>query len=335
MNSFGLAVTTNKLVTIESMEDLQGFSVDKDASYLFLGAGSNLLFCEDFQGTLVKAELLGKTVESHKDQWVVNVQAGESWHGFVRWCIEQSVYGLENLALIPGTVGAAPIQNIGAYGKEFCDYCFSVTAYDLERKEIVTLSKDECLFGYRDSIFKHAFKHTHLVLSVCLHIPKLWQPKTAYGDLKSLLNTATAKDIFELVCQVRKEKLPDPDEIGNAGSFFKNPVVATPIALSLKEQFPDMPCYATADLEHTKLAAGWLIDQCGLKGARIGGAAVHVKQALVIVNLNQAEPQDIVDLAWKVKCAVKEKFGVELEHEVRFIGANGETKLENLKRITV
>ncbi|MFO6424797.1 UDP-N-acetylmuramate dehydrogenase [Motilimonas sp. KMU-193] len=329
-NSFALDVKAQQLVTFSSQAQLSEFSLTEGVPYFIIAGGSNLLFCEDFKGVLLKPEFTGKTVVDAGDAWLITVGAGENWHQFVTWCLAQGYPGLENLALIPGCVGATPVQNIGAYGVEIKDFVEQVNAYDLINKQWRQMSRDECEFGYRDSIFKHALKDSHLIVEVTFRLPKQWQPVTSYGDLKSLPDSATADDIFNLVCQVRSQKLPDPNELGNAGSFFKNPQVPEAQAQALAIAYPDMPIYDTAIAGQKKLAAGWLIDQCGLKGRKVGGAQVHQQQALVLVNTGTASAKDVVELAWLVRTSVAERFGVLLEHEVRFIGAQGETNLDEM-----
>jgi len=302
---------------------------------LILGGGSNILFCEDFAGLVLKVELSGVEVIESETSYQLTVGAGENWHQLVTDCIEKGIDGLENLALIPGVVGAAPVQNIGAYGTEFKDACESVEYIDLESGDLHTLSAEQCLFGYRDSIFKTlAFKNV-LITQVTLKLSKQWQPQSRYGALSNLESDEqiTAKKIYQSVCQIRSEKLPDPSKLGNAGSFFKNPVVNKAIAEDLLSNHPAMPHYPQ-DNGDIKLAAGWLIDQSNLKGKQIGGASVHQLQALVLVNQGNATALDVVKLAGFVRDTVKQKFNVELQHEVRFIGAVGETNLsEVLKNV--
>lgn len=297
---------------------------------LVLGGGSNTLFCNDFSGLVIKVELMGITQSENNQDYLLEVAAGEDWHELVESTVEKGVYGLENLALIPGVVGAAPVQNIGAYGVEFKDFCTSVDYIDLEEGTHHTLSNEECLFAYRDSIFKGELKNRTLITSVSLKLPKQWQAHCRYGLLQGLDETessVSALQIFDSVCRIRSEKLPDPKILGNAGSFFKNPIVSDNLSEQLLSHHPDMPHYPQDD-GTVKLAAGWLIDQCGLKGKKIGGAAVHLQQALVLINEDgKATASDVIQLAWHVREQVLQKFAVLLEHEVRFIDAQGETNL--------
>lgn len=298
---------------------------------LILGAGSNLLFCDDFSGLVIKVELLGVEILDSDESYLLKVAAGEDWHKLVTDCIEKGIDGLENLALIPGVVGSAPVQNIGAYGIEFKDFCESVDYVDLLTGELHQLSAAECLFGYRDSIFKQEKMKNALIIQVTLKLSKQWQAASCYGSLKELNSNekVTAKQIYDSVCQVRCEKLPDPETIGNVGSFFKNPVIDQHKAQSLLKIYPDMPNYPQDD-GSIKLAAGWLIDQSNLKGKSVGGAAVHQNQALVLINQDNASSKDIILLAELVRATVEEKFKVNLEHEVRFIGNQGETNLQEV-----
>lgn len=302
---------------------------------LILGGGSNILFCDDFAGLIIKVELAGVDIIESEDFYQLTVGAGENWHQLVTDCIDKGIDGLENLALIPGVVGAAPVQNIGAYGTEFKDVCESVEYIDLDSGEIHTLSTEQCQFGYRDSIFKTPALKNALITQVTLQLSKQWQPQSRYGALNNLKadEQITAKKIYQSVCQIRSEKLPDPSKLGNAGSFFKNPVVSKESANTLLSGYPTMPNYPQTD-GSVKLAAGWLIDQANLKGKQIGGASVHQQQALVLVNQGNATALDIVKLAGFVRDTVRQQFNVELQHEVRFIGAVGETSLsEVLKNV--
>lgn len=340
-NSFAIEAKANQLFHLklraqfpELLEHIK-IALQQNQPILILGGGSNVLFCQDFAGLIIRVELLGvETIES-EDSYLLHVGAGENWHKLVTDCVEKGIDGLENLALIPGVVGAAPVQNIGAYGSEFKDFCESVEYIDLQSGELKKLTTEQCQFSYRDSIFKTPALKSALITQVSLRLSKKWEPKRRYGALNSLNETEqlTAKKIYQSVCQIRSEKLPDPEQLGNAGSFFKNPVVNQSVANTLLINFPNMPNYPQND-GNIKLAAGWLIDQANLKGKKIGGAAVHQQQALVLVNQDNATALDIVKLAALVRDTVKMKFNIELEHEVRFIDAFGETSLsEVLKNV--
>lgn len=298
---------------------------------LILGAGSNILFCEDFAGLVIKVELMGVEVVETEQDYTLQVAAGEDWHQLVTDCISKGIDGLENLALIPGVIGAAPVQNIGAYGVEFKDFCESVQYLDLDSGQFSTLSAEQCAFAYRDSIFKAPAMKNALITQVTLKLTKSWQAHSRYGVLQGIDNNEaiTAKQIFDSVCQARNEKLPAPELLGNAGSFFKNPVITKIQADSLLTLYPNMPNYPQANGD-VKLAAGWLIEQAGLKGTQLGGAAVHQLQALVLINKDNASALDVIQLAELVRAKVDDKFNINLQHEVRFIGKQGETNLERM-----
>ncbi|WP_094752621.1 UDP-N-acetylmuramate dehydrogenase [Psychromonas sp. CD1] len=294
---------------------------------LILGAGSNILFCDDFSGLVIKVELLGINISTTANDYILRVGAGENWHQFVTYCIDNDMGGLENLALIPGVMGAAPVQNIGAYGSEFKDFCVALEYIDLETGQLHKLSGDECKFAYRDSIFKQKNMCNALITQVTIKLAKKWQAKNRNVVISEpeRLNLS-AKKIYDSICQIRAQKLPDPAQTGNAGSFFKNPVVDKKVADKLLNENLGMPYYPQCE-DKVKLAAGWLIEKAGLKGRQIGGAAVHQQQALVIINKGNATAQDVINLAELVRQSIKDKFNIELQHEVRFIGKLGETNL--------
>lgn len=300
----------------------------KSEPKLVLGRGSNVLFTEPYQGLVIINRLSGihHTEDSHHH--FLHVAGGEDWPQLVEWCTEHQLAGLENLALIPGCAGSAPIQNIGAYGVEFKDVCQYVDYLCLESFSIKRLSVSECQFGYRDSIFKHNLYNKAIIVAVGIMLSKSWVPTLSYGPLQTLPTDCSASDIYHAVCNIRKEKLPDPKLAGNAGSFFKNPVISLEHFHQLKSQFPSISAYPTDD--GMKVAAGWLIDYAGLKGYRIGDAQVHDRQALVIVNMGRATAEDIIQLAGKIRHDIFNMFGIELEHEVRFMGAADEVKLTTL-----
>jgi UDP-N-acetylmuramate dehydrogenase len=310
---------------VEQLERLKGYSLNRD--FILVGQGSNCVFLEDIKIPVVVNKLSGIKVNETENAYYIEVASGEDWHHFVDWSIDQGMYGLENLALIPGTVGASPIQNIGAYGKEVKDYIDSVTYYDLLSGKMTQLNNAECDFNYRDSIFKNQLRSNAIVTSVQFRLPKKWRAETSYGELKSL-SEPTARQIFNRVCEVRKLKLPDPKVKGNAGSFFKNPIVKNEILMFLLKDYPNMPHYRL-DSGDYKLAAGWLIDQCGLKGVGNENVVVHSQQALVLTNASgKAKGADLVQVAKRVQSEVKTKFEIELEPEVRFFGSLGEVLLD-------
>ncbi|MFM4901042.1 UDP-N-acetylmuramate dehydrogenase [Aeromonas hydrophila] len=332
LNTLALDAHCRWLAEVERIDDLPQLVANPELAglpRLVLGGGSNVLFCDDFAGVVVLNRLKGITLHDEGDHWLLHVAAGENWHELVCHSLQQGWFGLENLALIPGTVGAAPVQNIGAYGVELASVCAYVEAFSWQSGQLERIEAADCGFGYRDSIFKHACQDSHFITAVGLRLAKAWQPVAGYGPLAALGEQLTAQAIFDTVCATRMAKLPDPAVLGNAGSFFKNPVVTAAQADRLKQQYPHMPCYPTADGQ-AKLAAGWLIDQCGLKGFAIGRAAVHQEQALVLVNLGGASAMELIALAAHVHDSVEQKFGVLLEHEVRFMGRSGETWLDEV-----
>ncbi|MEZ3501829.1 UDP-N-acetylmuramate dehydrogenase [Pantoea sp. KPR_PJ] len=326
-NTLGLAIHACHRVIAETPQAILNAWREAERNrqpFILLGEGSNVLFLEDFSGTVVINRIKGIHIEQQEDAWKIHVGAGENWHTLVESTLKQGIPGLENLALIPGMAGSAPIQNIGAYGVEFRDVCDYVDVLDLHTGETQRLHREACAFGYRDSIFKHHYQHGYAIVAVGLHLHKEWRPVLTYGDLTRLdAATVTAQEIFNAVCHMRRSKLPDPRVTGNVGSFFKNPLIGREQAEKLTGSYPGMPHYPQANGD-VKLAAGWLIDQCQLKGFRVGGAAVHQQQALVLINAERATPQDIIELAKIVRARVGQKFDVWLEPEVRFIGAVGE-----------
>jgi len=331
-HTFSISQQCAFLVEVNSIDELKQVYLNaewKDLSKLVLGKGSNMLFTEKYQGMVIINSLLGKEVTESDTHWHLHISGGEDWPSLVQWTVESGYPGLENLALIPGCAGSAPIQNIGAYGVELKDICEYVDILCLETFTVKRLSVGECQFGYRDSIFKHKLYQKAVIIAVGMKLAKNWQPNIEYGPLKSLESSElTAQQIFDRVCKIRMEKLPDPTVTGNAGSFFKNPVISKAHFEQLKNQFPDIVAYPADN--GMKVAAGWLIDQCQLKGTSVGGAQVHPMQALVLINRNHATAEDIIQLAAKVRDAVFERYQIKLEHEVRFMGAKQETYLQNI-----
>ncbi|MGI2172492.1 UDP-N-acetylmuramate dehydrogenase [Shewanella sp. MF05960] len=327
LNTFGLQQYCSSLVRVSSkvkLIDTCAHLYLKQMPMLIVGGGSNLVFTSDYQGTVVNIATKGIKVTTDTDYYYVNVQAGENWHELVEFCLANQINGLENMALIPGTVGAAPIQNIGAYGVEFNRFCHEIEFLRLDTNELQVFSNQQCHFSYRESIFKQELKNLVVVTEVTLKLPKQWQPVLDYGPLQHMDPlTVTAKQIFDCVCQVRQSKLPDPKVLGNVGSFFKNPIVEASKFIELKDQFPTMVAYEQVDGQY-KLAAGWLIEQAGLKGTRIGGAAVHQDQALVLVNVGQASGEQVCLLARHIIEVVFNKFTVTLQAEPRIMGPDGE-----------
>ncbi|MCY9844258.1 UDP-N-acetylmuramate dehydrogenase [Vibrio caribbeanicus] len=331
-HTFSISQTCSYLVEVTTIDEIKYVYQKREwlkLPKLILGKGSNVLFTQPFQGIVVVNNLLGKSVNETDTHWLLHIAGGEDWPELVKWSVEQGYYGLENLALIPGCAGSAPIQNIGAYGVELKDICEYVDILCLETFNTKRMNSEECQFGYRDSIFKHDLFEKVIILAIGLKLPKQWSANTDYGPLQSLKSEMpSAPQVYEQVCTIRMEKLPDPAKVGNAGSFFKNPIISNQLFEDLKKQFPDLAAYPTED--GVKVAAGWLIEQCQLKGHQIGGAQVHPKQALVLINKNNATANDVIKLAATVRQAVLKKYQIALEHEVRFIGSHGETNLETI-----
>lgn len=327
LNTFGIKVDAKYFVEVASIQELEEtivYTEQLNLPMLVLGGGSNLLFTSNFPGVVIKINLKGIDLLKEDDQhYYIKAYAGENWDDFVGYCCNTGYSGLENLSLIPGNIGASPIQNIGAYGVEVKDHFEELEFYDFTSKQVKTINKTTCEFGYRNSIFKNELKNKGVVISVTFKLDKNPIFKTEYGAINDELDRmsvkdCTAIDIRNAVIHIRESKLPDPDEIGNSGSFFKNPVVPLQKYESLSKQFPDLVSFKQADNSY-KLAAGWLIDQCGWKGYRKGDAGVHVKQALVLVNYGNATGKDILSLANEVSASVLSKFGVILEKEVNII----------------
>jgi UDP-N-acetylmuramate dehydrogenase len=326
-NTFGLDYNADCLISVKTEKD--AFSLfRKEISWkeplLIVGGGSNILFTCDFSGTILCPEFSGIRIEEQDGENVlISAGAGISWDKLVEWTVNNGYCGLENLSLIPGNVGATPVQNIGAYGVEVKDYIRKVRAIRIYDSTIKEFSNEECGFGYRTSIFKTIEKCKYLITRVYykLNINSLYN--LSYGSLREEVDrtgSISAKNIRKAVIGIRRSKLPDPAITGNAGSFFKNPVVSISKAEELLKRYPKMPDYPDQSGK-IKLAAGWLIDQCGWKGKRIGDAAVHENQALVLVNMGKAKGKDIFELSEKIRLSVLEKFGVEIEREVEVIGA--------------
>ncbi|TCV91115.1 UDP-N-acetylmuramate dehydrogenase [Biostraticola tofi] len=327
LNTFAIDARASHVVRVETeaqmMENWRQ-AQRRQVPVMLLGSGSNVLFLENYCGTILLNRIKGITVQETAEAWHLHIGAGEDWHELVSNTLADGMPGLENLALIPGCVGSAPIQNIGAYGVEFESRCEYVEVLDLASGEKIRLSKADCRFGYRESIFKHQYRDNYAIVAVGLMLSKTWLPVLTYGDLARLdPATATPAQVFDTVCHMRRTKLPDPRVTGNAGSFFKNPVISAAAAETLLKAYPGAPHYTQPDGQ-VKLAAGWLIDQCSLKGFRLGEAAVHDKQALVLINRGSASGRDMVALARHVRHQVADKFAIWLEPEVRFIGSRGE-----------
>ncbi|NVK42856.1 MAG: UDP-N-acetylmuramate dehydrogenase [Oceanospirillaceae bacterium] len=326
-NTFGFSARAERFLRVESLESLQqavALARGQGWPLLVLGGGSNLVLRERLPGLVVQIALKGRSVHIDGETVLATVAAGENWHETVAWSLGQGYYGLENLALIPGTVGAAPMQNIGAYGVELEERFHSLKALDTETGAIRHFTREACAFGYRDSLFKSAQPGRYIILEVTFALSRAALPVLRYRALVDELEqhgiaSPTPLDVFEAVCRIRRSKLPDPSEVGNAGSFFKNPVVAADRYRALHEAFPDIVAYPAGDAY--KLAAGWLIDRCGWKGRSLGPVGVYRNQALVLVNGGGGTASDLLALADAVRASVLERFGVELEMEPRIYPA--------------
>ena len=329
LNTFGIDCHAQHLRTIQQREDLTTQDIHPD-HYFVLGGGSNVLFVDETTPDILLIDNQKLTYQDHNDHVLVTAQAGIVWHDLVIDTLNHGYSGLENLALIPGKVGAAPIQNIGAYGVELCDRFVSLTAYHLASKSFVEFSNSDCQFGYRDSFFKSDDGREYCIWDVTLKLDKSFTPVLSYRGLTDLADSAdlSAQAVFDTVCHLRLSKLPDPAVTGNAGSFFKNPVVEATQYEQLKRAFPELVAYPSG--EQWKLAAGWLIDQAGLKGYRDGDAGIHDKQALVLVNHGYASGRQLVDMAKYARASVLEKFAVKLEPEVNLIGRKGRVNLDDI-----
>ncbi|NJW51858.1 UDP-N-acetylmuramate dehydrogenase [Salinimicrobium oceani] len=322
-NTFGIDVKARKLIEITSLEELKEVLRKSYASELFfLGGGSNMLLTKDVEQTVLHIDLKGKQVNKEsEDHVIVTAMAGENWHQFVLYCIENNFGGVENLSLIPGNVGTAPIQNIGAYGVEIKDVFESCEALDVQTLELKRFNKEECHFEYRESIFKNEAKGRYIITSVSFRLTtQNHQLNTSYGSIDTFLEeqgitNPQIRDVSNAVIHIRQSKLPDPKVLGNSGSFFKNPVVGKSTLLRLQKEFPEMPFYVLNE-EEVKIPAGWLIDRAGLKGHREGDAGVHSRQALVLVNHGNATGQEILALSQKIQERIDNLFGIKISPEV-------------------
>jgi UDP-N-acetylmuramate dehydrogenase len=325
-NTFGIEAHCAAFAAIDSAEDVRVVLSASKLPVQLLGGGSNMLLTQDFFDCLFIKNNIGgiEIINEFSEYVIVAVGGGVNWHAFVLWAIAQDLGGVENLSLIPGTVGAAPIQNIGAYGVELKDVFEKLEAVNVQTFDNQVFTKENCQFGYRESVFKHALKDQFLITKVFFKLTKsLHYLQTSYGDITKILNELniekpTIQDVSNAVIRIRQSKLPDPSVIGNAGSFFKNPTIAQAHFDALKTQYPNLSGYPS-DTEGVKIAAGWLIEQCGWKGKRFGNVGVHERQALVLVNYGGGKGLEIKDLARKIQQSVLEKFGVKLMTEVNFI----------------
>ena len=323
-NTFGIDVNAKRFISISSVYELQQL-LKKEKELFLLSGGSNMLLTKNIEQLVVHLNIKGISIDREDDNAVyLTVNAGENWHEFVLWAIEQGYGGIENLSLIPGKVGTCPIQNIGAYGVEVKDVISKVETIEIETNKLVSFSNTECNFGYRNSIFKNEAKGKYIITSVCFKLSKSnHKLTTSYGAIEKELTdrqitNPTIKDISDAVIAIRQSKLPDPNEIGNSGSFFKNPVISISLFEELKNKYPTIPSYPVSEKE-IKVPAGWLIEQSGFKGKRYGDYGVHEKQALVLVNYGNASGKDIFELAQKIQATIKETYKIDLEIEVNII----------------
>lgn len=320
-NTFGIDATARYFSVFNSVEQLKGLV---QLPRLVLGGGSNILLTKDVDGLVLKNEVGGIEKIAEDESYVyLKAGAGENWHQFVLYCLAQNLAGVENLALIPGSVGASPMQNIGAYGVEIKDVFHELEAFHLNDKTLVRFSASDCAFGYRESVFKNIYKNQFVILSVTYRLRKKPEFNTSYGAIRQELEKMgvqelTIQAVAQAVINIRSSKLPDPGQVGNAGSFFKNPQVSNTLYEAIKQQFPGVVAFPVNETT-TKLAAGWLIEQCGWKGYRNGDAGCYPKQALVLVNYGHARGTDVYELSERIIESVREKFGVELEREVNII----------------
>jgi UDP-N-acetylmuramate dehydrogenase len=325
LNTFGLEAKARYFCTLATLGGLrtvwQWQQQHPDLPVLFLGGGSNMLFVEDFPGLVVHIKLMERTIiGSDSDYTYVKAGAGENWHSFVRWTIDQGLAGLENLSLIPGTVGAAPVQNIGAYGVELKDHVYEVFAVDWKTAEMRHFSVAECLFGYRDSRFKSFEPGRWLIASVTFQLPNKPRWKLDYSGVKEqLTGEINSRTVSDAIMHIRQTKLPDPAQIGNAGSFFKNPIISTEHYETLCQRFPNLTGWAQE--EGIKVSAGWLIDQCGWKGKRVGNTGTYDQHALVLVNHGGATGIEVWALAQQIMASVQQQFDITLEPEPNIIKA--------------
>jgi len=326
-NTFKIAAKAQYFVsvtTVDELRELINHPVYEQNTHLIVGGGSNMLLTGDYNGLVIKNDLRGiETVSENDANILLKAGAGEPWHAFVMFCVTNNYGGAENLSLIPGTIGAAPMQNIGAYGVEVKDLIQTVEAIDTTTGELRVFTNEECAFGYRESVFKRALKGKYFISSVTLSLTKKdHKLNTSYGAIQQTLDqqhaTASIKTISDAVISIRQQKLPDPTLIGNAGSFFKNPTIDQSHYESLKKTYPEIPGYFS-DNQQVKVPAGWLIEQCGWKGKTIGNVGVHPHQALVLVNYGNGSGENIQQLAQHIRDSVNKKFAIDLQPEVNII----------------
>ena len=325
-NTFGIEAKAKEFVAVHSVSELKTILQENKSNAKFiLGGGSNMLLTKDIDALVIHIDLKGKKILKANDDFVwVESMAGENWHEFVLWTIDQNIGGLENMSLIPGNVGTTPVQNIGAYGTEIKDTFVSCEAINIATQEMKTFSTEECHFGYRESIFKHAVKDQFIITSVVFKLTKRnHKINTSYGDItkeleKQNVNSPTLKDVSNAVIAIRHSKLPDPKELGNSGSFFKNPIITKNEFEKIHVLHPEMPHYIVSETE-VKVPAGWLIEKAGFKGKRFGDAGIHKNQALVLVNYGHATGEEILNVSKDIQAKILKEFGIAIEAEVNVI----------------
>ena len=324
-NSFGVHQVAAKIIEFDKGNELSDiFKQHITGEWMVMGGGNNILFTRDIERTIiVPCDTTIEVIAEGSQSVDIRVGAGLEWDELVEWAVERNLWGLENLSLIPGKVGAAPVQNIGAYGTEAKECITTVEMYCPESDNFITLAAEHCAFGYRESVFKQTLKGRVIITAVTFRLSKSANPKLDYGDVCREVESrggATLRNIREAICSIRRTKLPDPAITGNAGSFFKNPIVERTVAEALLAEYPDMPHYPAADPEKVKLAAGWLIDKCGLKGYTEGNVGVHARQALVLINTTgEASGSEVITFAQMVQQRVAEKFGIAIDTEVNIL----------------
>ncbi|HEX8268828.1 MAG TPA: UDP-N-acetylmuramate dehydrogenase [Flavobacterium sp.] len=325
-NTFGIEAYAKQFVAVHSIDELREVLTRyRNEKKLILGGGSNMLLTQDIDALVIHIDLKGKRVIKEDDDFsYIESQAGENWHEFVLFAIENNLGGLENMSLIPGNVGTTPVQNIGAYGTEIKDTFVSCDAIEIESGEKKSFTNFECRFGYRDSIFKNEAKDKYVITSVVFKLTKRnHKINTSYGDItkeleRNNITKPTLKGVSDAVIAIRRSKLPDPKELGNSGSFFKNPIIPKLKFEQIQPKFPDMPHYVVSETE-VKVPAGWLIEQAGFKGKRFGDAGIHKNQALVLVNYGNATGQEILNVSKDIQATILEKYGIAIEAEVNVI----------------
>jgi UDP-N-acetylmuramate dehydrogenase len=328
LNTFGIEAKARYFTAIQDVTQFSALlsqPLFQQVPKFILGGGSNILLTQDFAGLIIKNDIKGiRHLTEDEHHISIEVGAGENWHDFVMYCVARGFAGIENLSLIPGTIGAAPIQNIGAYGVELCDVFIELNALDLRTGKTQIFTKEECQFDYRDSIFKNHYKDTFIILSVTFQLNKQPIFHVNYGNIQETLEKMqvtelSIKAISDAIIDIRRNKLPDPKDLGNAGSFFKNPIISATHFLALQQRFPKIPYFSTENPDTIKIPAGWLIEQCGWKGKRFGDIGIYEKQALIIVNFGKGRGEEIQALAQKIQQSVHNEFSITLTPEVNFI----------------